>query len=70
VTRATSESESPGGAHGEPAGGTGLLRSVDVKAATTGLDGTDGSVSVSYVLLRLVNSRTICYVRIWRSEVR
>ena len=62
-------SESDGGAQGEPAGGTGFLRSIVVKAAT-GLDGTDGSVSVSFVLLRLVNSRTICYVRICRSEVR
>jgi hypothetical protein len=65
-----SESESPGGAQGEPAGGTVfLLRSIVVKAAT-GLDGADGSVSVSFVLLRLVNSRTICYVRICRSEAR
>ena len=65
MTRATSESESPRGAHGTPVGGTGLrVRSI-VVAAATGLDGTDGSVSVSFVqLLRLVNSRTICYARI------
>ena len=74
---ATSESESPGGAHGVPAGGTELPRPrssvvgvVVVAAAATGLGGTDGSVSVSIVLLRLVNSRTTCYVRsICQSEV-
>jgi hypothetical protein len=68
MTRATSESESPGGAHGAPAGGP-RLRSI-VVAAATGLDGTDGSVSVSFVLLlRLINSRTLCYARIRGNEV-
>jgi hypothetical protein len=64
MTRATSESESenksPGGAHGVP-GGAGL-RSIVVVATAIGLDGADGSVSVSFVLLRLVNSRTISYI--------
>ena len=67
MTRATSQSESPRGAHGAPAGGIGP-RSI-VVPAVTGLGGTDGSVSVSFVLLRLVNSRTICYARICGSEV-
>lgn len=69
MTRATreSEGESPGGAHDAPAGGI-WPRSI-VVAAATGLDGTDGSESVSIVLLRRVNSRTICYARICRSEV-
>ena len=59
-------SENPRGAQGAPVGGIGP-RSI-VVAAAVGLDGTDGSVSVSFVLLRLVNSRTICYARI-SSEV-
>jgi hypothetical protein len=68
MTRATSESKSPGGVHGELAGGAAGLRSIALAAGATGLDGTDGSVSVSFVvLLRLVNSRTIRYAR---SEVR
>jgi hypothetical protein len=58
MMRATRESESPGGAHGAPPGGIGL-RSI-VVAAATGLGGTDGSVSVSFVLPRLENSCTIC----------
>jgi hypothetical protein len=37
--------------------------------AATGLEGTDGNVSVSFVLLHLVISRTICYAHICRSEV-
>ena len=66
---ATSECESPGGAQGELEGGAaaGLWRSIALAACACacacatgldGLDGTDGSVSVSFVvLLRLVNSR-------------
>ena len=63
MTRATSER--PGGAHGAPPGGP-LLPSIVAAAvaAATGLGGTDGSVSVSIVLLRRVNSRAICYARI------
>ncbi len=68
MMRATNESESvsksPRGAHGVP-GGAGL-RSIVVVAATIGLDGADGSVSVSFVLLRLVNSRTISYILLCR----
>jgi hypothetical protein len=65
MTRA--KSESPGGAHGAPPGGP-LLPSI-VVAAATGLGGTDGSVSVSIVLLRRVNSRVICYARIFAPQV-
>ena len=71
MTRATSESESPGGVHGGPPAGGIRLRSIVVVAAA-GLGGTDGSVSVSFVLLRLVNSRTTCYACVFaqkRSEV-
>lgn len=50
-------SESPGGVHGAQGGSTGL-RSIIV-AAAIGLDGT-----VSFMLLRLVNSCTTCYVNV------
>lgn len=62
MTRAMSER--PGGDHGAPPGGPVLL-SIVVAAAATGLGGTDGSVSVSIVLLRRVNSRAICYTRVY-----
>ena len=63
MTRATSER--PGGAHGAPPGGPLLPSIVAAVVAATGLGGTDGSVSVSIVLLRRVNSRAICYARIF-----
>lgn len=67
--RTTATSESPCGVHGAPAGGTGL-RSESI-AVATGLGGTEGSVSVSFVLLlRLIKSRTICYMRVCTEEER
>lgn len=61
MTRDTRDRASPGGVHGVPGGGA-WVRSV-VKAASTGLDGTEGSVSVSCVL-HLVGGRPICHARI------
>ena len=66
MTRETRERESPGGVHGVPGGGA-WVHSV-VGEACTGLDGTDGSVSVSSVL-HLVGGRTICHARIRGGEV-
>jgi hypothetical protein len=56
MTRKTRDRVSPGGVHGVPGGGA-WVHSV-VEAASTGLDGTEGSVSVSCVL-HLVGGRPI-----------
>jgi hypothetical protein len=50
-------SESPGGVHGAQGGSTGLCSIIVV--AAIGLDGT-----VSFMLLRLVNLCTTCYVNV------